>query len=100
MYASVTRNLRQSVDWKLVICYLILILIGWLNIYAANHSTEAGPILDFASRSGKQFIWILVSVFSATLILFVFNPRLWEVLAIPTYLIIFCLLVGVIFLGA
>ena len=26
------RGLKKSIDWKLVITYLLLILIGWVNI--------------------------------------------------------------------
>lgn len=99
-YGRGRRSLRQSIDWPLVICYLLLVIIGWLNIYAASHASEAAGILDFATRSGKQFVWILSGIFLAIVILFVFNPRLWEVIAFPSYLIVFLLLVAVIFVGA
>lgn len=96
---TVHRTVKQTIDWKIVICYLLLVLIGWVNIYAAGHSSEVGTILDFDTRSGKQFIWIITAFILATLILFVFNPRLWEVISIPTYVCVVLLLVGVIFLG-
>ena len=70
------RGLKQAVDWKLVICYLLLVLIGWINIYASIHSSEPPGILDWSVRSGKQFIWIVSSLGLAALILFVLNPRL------------------------
>ena len=54
MYELPQRTLKQSVDWKLVVCYLLLVLIGWLNIYAASHAAEGSRILDFSVRSGKQ----------------------------------------------
>ena len=100
MTNSSKRSIRQTVDWKLVICYLLLVLIGWLNIYASSHASETAGILDFATRSGKQFVWILSGLGLGTLILFLFNPRLWEVISIPTYLIVLVLLVAVIFLGS
>lgn len=100
MGQSYKRSLKQSVDWKLVICYLLLVLIGWLNIYASAHASESTTILDFANRSGKQFVWILTGLGLGALILFVFNPRLWEVISIPSFAIVFVLLVAVIFLGA
>ena len=56
MVNSSKRSLRQTVDWKLVICYLLLVLIGWLNIYASSHASETAGILDFATRSGKQLM--------------------------------------------
>ena len=96
---SYRRSLRQSIDWKLVICYLLLILIGWLNIYAASHSGATAGMFSFATRSGKQLVWILTGLGLGALILFAFNPRLWEVISVPSYLLVFVLLVAVIFLG-
>ena len=93
------RGLKQTVDWKLVICYLLLVLIGWINIYASIHSSEPPGILDWSVRSGKQFIWIVSSLGLAALILFVLNPRLWEVISIPSYVIVAGLLVLVIFVS-
>ena len=55
MYDAPQRTLKQSVDWKLVVCYLLLVLIGWINIYAASHAAEGASMLDFSVRSGKQF---------------------------------------------
>lgn len=96
---TVHRTVKQTIDWKIVICYLLLVLIGWVNIYAAGHSSEIGTMLDFETRSGKQFVWIITALILAALILFVFNPRLWEVISIPTYVFVVLLLVSVIFLG-
>lgn len=94
------RDIQQTIDWWLIICYLLLILIGWINIYASCHATESGSILAFASRSGKQFVWILSGLGLAAMILFLFNPRLWEVISIPSYILVLVLLVSVIFVGA
>jgi rod shape determining protein RodA len=93
------RTLKQTVDWKLIFCYLALVLFGWLNIYASIHSSDPSSIFDLASRSGKQFLWILTSLGLGGMILFVFNARLWEVISIPSYAIVFFLLVLVIFVS-
>ena len=89
----------KSTDWRLVIYYLLLILIGWANIYASVHSSEPTSIFDWDCRSGKQFVWILTSFGLAALILFVLNPRLYEGLSIPIYGFVMLLLIAVIFLG-
>ena len=93
------RGVKQSIDWKLVISYLLLILIGWVNIYASIHSSEPSSIFDFNFRSGKQFVWILTALALALLILFAINPRFWESSAIPLYLFVLVLLVVVIFVS-
>ncbi|MBO4817742.1 MAG: rod shape-determining protein RodA [Bacteroidales bacterium] len=96
---SSSRSMRQSYDWSLVIFYLLLIVIGWINIYASIHSSEPSSIIAWSARSGKQFVWILTSLGLAGLILFVLPPRLWESGSIPFYVGVLFLLVAVIFLG-
>ncbi len=94
-----SRSLRQSVDWSLVILYLILTFIGLVNIYASIYSDNPASIFDLSCRSGKQFLWMMVSFSLAALILFAIPARLWENLSIPGYVIVLILLVAVIFLG-
>ncbi len=89
----------KAIDWNLIGCYLILVLVGWLNIYASIHSAEPTSIFDFSVRSGKQFVWILSSLGIAAIILWVINPRYYEGLSLWLYLLMVILLVAVIFLG-
>ena len=96
---SFDRGLGKTVDWRLVGCYLALVLIGWLNIYASIHSAEPGSIFSWSVRSGKQAIWIATAIVLDVLILFVVNPRLWEVISPYAYVAVFFLLVLVIFVS-
>ena len=93
------RGLKQSIDWKLIGVYVLLVLIGWVNIYASIHSEDPASIFDWSVRSGKQFVWMLTSFGLAGLILFVLPPRLWETASLPMYLIVCALLVVVIFVS-
>lgn len=88
-----------KIDIPLVICYLLLIFIGWINIYAAVYSEEHSSILDMSQRYGMQFIWIITALILAVFILFVINPKIYSVLAPPIYIGVCFLLVAVIFLG-
>lgn len=99
MNGNLDRGLKQTVDWKLVVCYLLLVLIGWINIYASVQSGEPTSIFDLGVRSGKQFLWFGISLIAAVLILFVISPRMWEVVSSPAYLFVMVLLVAVIFLS-
>ena len=47
------RGLAKSIDWWLVACWVLLVVIGWANIYASIHSTEPESIFDWGCRSGK-----------------------------------------------
>ena len=93
------RGLAKTIDWWLVACWFLMTMIGWANIYASVHSSEPSSVFDFASRSGKQFVWILTSVGLAGLILFVIPPRAYEGLSLLIYGGTILLLIAVIFLG-
>ena len=93
------RGLRKTIDWTLVIMYMMLVLIGWANIYSSVQATDSTALLDFNNRSGKQFIWIVAAIILAIFILFIISPRIYEGLALPIYLFAVFLLLAVIVLG-
>ena len=96
---SRNRSLAKTVDWWLVACWVVMVLIGWANIYASIHSTDPASIFDWGCRSGKQFVWIMTSVGIAALMLFVIPARAYEGLSVPIYIGVILLLIAVIFLG-
>ena len=53
------KSYYRKLDWWLIICYLMLVITGWLNIYSSIYTEEHSSILDFSQRYGMQFIWIL-----------------------------------------
>ena len=56
---SVTNNL----DWISVIIYIILLIMGWLNIYSSSLSTnEDNMILDLSQFYGKQLMYIIFTI--------------------------------------
>lgn len=94
------RSFAKSVDWWLIATYLVLVLTGWLNIYASIHTgDETVSAFSWSLRSGKQMVWIGTSLVLAVLVLFVIPPRIYEGLSIPFYAVMLILLVAVIFLS-
>lgn len=93
------RSWFHTIDWKIVLIYLALVMIGWVNIYASIHSSEPASIFDWTCRSGKQFVWIMTSIVIAAIILFAINPRAYEVLSLYVYIAVILMLVAVIFFG-
>ena len=91
--------MKETLDWPLIICYLLLVFIGWINIYASVQSAEPSSIFDFTARSGKQFIWMITAFSLGAIILFVISPTVYESFSLPIYLATIGLLVAVIFLG-
>ena len=52
------RSIFAGVDTMMLCLYLALVLIGWVNIYAAVYNDEHNSIFDFTQNYGKQLIWI------------------------------------------
>ncbi|MFT4526541.1 MAG: rod shape determining protein RodA [Granulosicoccus sp.] len=85
----------SNVDGITVILYLLLMLLGWVNIYAAVYNEEHQSILDITQRYGKQLIWIGLSLFVA-LVIMLFDGKFFTTFAIPIYVINILLLVLVL----
>jgi rod shape determining protein RodA len=66
-------NLWNSIDKTSILLFLVLVIMGWFNIYAAVFNEEHGEIFDFSQRYGKQFIWIIASVVIAIFVVIIDN---------------------------
>ena len=86
------------VDWVAIAVFVALVLMGWLNIYAAVYDDDHASIFDIGQRYGMQMIWMGVSAFIAVSILLI-DAKYYHVLAYPLYWIAVLVLVGVLFLG-
>lgn len=51
-------SLFYGVDRLSILLYTIMVLMGWMNIYAAVYNEEHSNILDMSQKYGKQLIWI------------------------------------------
>lgn len=85
----------SNVDGITVILYLALMLLGWVNIYAAVYNEEHQSIMDITQRYGKQLIWIGLSLLVA-LVIMLFDGKFFTAFAIPIYVINILLLVLVL----
>ena len=87
-----------NIDWLTVLLFLILISLGWLNIFSAVYSDDHPLILDMNQRYGKQFLWICAALIMAALILLI-NSRFYEFFSYPIYAFIIFLLILVLIIG-
>ncbi|HEY3389284.1 MAG TPA: FtsW/RodA/SpoVE family cell cycle protein, partial [Prolixibacteraceae bacterium] len=91
-------NILLNLDWITVFLYLILVILGWINIYAAVYSDEHQSILDMGQRYGKQLIWIIAGVILAIMVLTV-DSKFFAAFATHIYIITILLLVAVLIFG-
>lgn len=64
-------NLWYNIDWWTILLYVLLIIMGWINIYAAVYNEDHHSILDVTQRYGKQLIWICAAVVLIFIILLI-----------------------------
>jgi rod shape determining protein RodA len=82
----------------MVTLYLVLVVMGWMNIYAAVFNENHSNIFDLTQNYGKQLIWILTSLIIAIAIL-VIDGKFFAAFSYPMY-IAMLLLLGVVLILA
>ena len=86
------KRLLKNIDWGILICVILLLIIGLISLYSASESA------DFEEFK-KQCLWILISI-----------PIMWGVIMLEYemlarfsfifYGILIILLIAVLFTGA
>ena len=52
----------RRVDWLTVFLFLLLVAIGWVNIYSSTFNETESSIFDMGQLYGKQMVFILLSL--------------------------------------
>ena len=68
-----TENILLRIDKISILLFLVMVVLGWLNIYAAVYNEEHRGILDLSQRYGKQFVWILAAIVLAGFVVLIDN---------------------------
>ena len=92
-------NILNKTDWVTIGIYLILVILGWINIYAAVFDEQHKSIFDLSQRYGKQLIWIIAAILLAITI-FLIDTKFYSFFAYIIYAISILLLIGVLAVGA
>lgn len=56
------QSVRSNIDWMIVSIYIVLVLLGWLNIYSSSSPVEATSFFDMNYEYGKQLLFIIVTI--------------------------------------
>ncbi|MDZ7604704.1 MAG: hypothetical protein U5K79_03745 [Cyclobacteriaceae bacterium] len=79
------RTIWQQVDWVVVAIYSLFVLLGWLNIYAADYDEDLqASIFSLSVNSGKQFLWIITAILIIIVIMTI-DFRIYDSLAYVFY---------------
>jgi rod shape determining protein RodA len=92
------RSLVKRIDWLSILFYLLLIAIGWINIYSSTFTEDHQTIFDFSKLYGKQLFFVAVSLASVLLIL-ALEANFYERFSGLAYVISLALLLGLFVFG-
>jgi len=76
----------SNIDRPILIVYLSMVFMGWLNIYAAVYSDVHKNIFDINMQYGKQLIWIVFAFCIGLSLLFI-DSKFFPVFTYPIYII-------------
>jgi len=91
-------NIWYGIDKVTILLFLIMVIMGWLNIYAAVFNEEHKGILDLSQRYGKQFIWILATLVLAVFVVII-DSRFYKFFAWIIYAFLVLLLISLLIIG-
>ncbi len=92
-------NIWANLDWLTISLYILLVFLGWINIYAAVYNESHSSIFDMSQRYGKQMVWI-GAAFILGAVLVMTDSKLYVSFAYVFYGITILLLVGVLLFGS
>ena len=58
---SARENVAANFDRPILVLYLLLMFMGWANIYSAAYDPTHPSIFDLDKEYGKQAVWMGVS---------------------------------------
>jgi rod shape determining protein RodA len=91
-------NIWDTLDWWTVMIYFLLVIAGWLSIYAATYDYDHTSMVDLSGRTGMQMIWILSSVLIGFSLLMI-ESDWYEVFSFWIYIFVIFLLIVTIFIA-
>ena len=91
-------NIWANIDWITILLFMLLVFMGWLNIYAAVYNDEFQSIFDTSQRYGKQLIWIGAAFILAFIILLI-DTNFYVFFSYILYGILIALLILVLLVG-
>jgi rod shape determining protein RodA len=91
-------NITEEIDWTTVGLYLLLVIFGWMNVFASSYNEQFTSIFNIRQNYGDQLLWILVS-FIMIVLLFAVDYRYFHFFAYVIYGFSILLLIAVLAFG-
>ncbi len=91
-------HLFRNIDRITVIILVLMMLLGWLNLYSTETTESGQALIDFTRNDGRQFLWMLSGMLLALGVL-MFDARFFQTFSWPIYGMGMLMLVAVLLFG-
>ena len=91
-------NIFYGADFILILLFLILVVLGLLNIFSVSSTSAQFDALSLSSRFGTQLLWFGISI-PTVIIIFFLEAKIFERFATLTYVFILIVLAGLFVFG-
>jgi len=91
-------NITEEIDWTTVGLYLLLVIFGWMNVFASSFNEQFTSIFNIKQNYGDQLLWIIVS-FLMIIVLFAIDHRFFHYFAYVIFGFSILLLLAVLTIG-
>jgi rod shape determining protein RodA len=87
-----------SIDWLTILIVLAIMVCGWFSICGASADLENPDLFSFATRPGKQMVWIICAFVLGAVMLFI-TENFYNSYAYIVYILLLLLLLVTIFVA-
>jgi rod shape determining protein RodA len=92
------KGVLKRVDWLSILIFVLLVAIGWINIYSSTYAEGQDNIFDFSTIYGKQLIFIALDI-ALIVIILALESNFFERFSSLLYVISLALLLGLFVFG-
>jgi rod shape determining protein RodA len=91
-------HISEEIDWTTVGLYLLLVIFGWMNVFASSYNEQFTSIFNIKQNYGDQLLWIIVS-FIMIIILFAIDYRFYHFFSYVIFGFSILMLIAVLAVG-
>ncbi|MBL3656855.1 rod shape-determining protein RodA [Fulvivirga sediminis] len=92
-------SILSKIDWLTVLLFFVIVMLGWLNIYAAVYDENATQnIFSMSLNSGRQLIFIAV-IIVLIIVMLVVDFKFYDTFAFAIYGSVLFLLIFILIFG-
>jgi rod shape determining protein RodA len=81
-----SQSVSSNIDWMIVSIYIVMVILGWLNIYSSSLPEVETSIFDLSQEYGKQLLIIALTIPLIIIVLSI-DSKFYEKFSFVIYII-------------